>query len=68
MQAETRRTLESIQGALERFGSLMDRVVKCTVFLVDMAQWSAVNQVYAESFTENKPARTTVGVSMGGDA
>ncbi|MBL4571727.1 MAG: RidA family protein, partial [Gammaproteobacteria bacterium] len=42
VQAETRRTLESIQDALERFGSSMDRVVKCTVFLVDMAEWGAM--------------------------
>ncbi|PCJ23380.1 MAG: hypothetical protein COA96_12035 [SAR86 cluster bacterium] len=67
VQAETRRTLESIQDALERFGSSMDRVVKCTVFLVDMAQWSAMNEVYAEFFPEKKPARTAVGISLGGD-
>ena len=67
VQAETRRTLESIQDALERFGSSMDRVVKCTVFLVDMAEWGAMNEVYAEFFPGNKPARTTVGISLGGD-
>jgi len=67
VQAETRRSLESIQDALERFGSSMDRVVKCTVFLVDMAEWSAMNKVYAEFFPENKPARTAVGISLGGD-
>lgn len=67
VQPETRRALESIQDALERFGSSMDRVVKCTVFLVDMAEWSAMNEVYAEFFPENKPARTAVGISLGGD-
>jgi len=67
VQAETRRTLESIQDALERFGSSMDRVLKCTVFLVDMAEWSAMNEVYAEFFQENKPARTAIGISLGGD-
>jgi 2-iminobutanoate/2-iminopropanoate deaminase len=67
VQAETRRTLESIQDALERFGSSMDRVVKCTVFLSDMAEWGAMNVVYAEFFPVNKPARTTVGISLGGD-
>ncbi|MBT8147750.1 MAG: RidA family protein [Gammaproteobacteria bacterium] len=67
VRAETRRTLESIQDALERFGSSMDRVVKCTVFLVDMAEWSAMNEVYAEFFPANKPARTAVGISLGGD-
>lgn len=67
VQPETRRTLEAIQDALERFGSSMDRVVKCTVFLVDMAEWGAMNEVYAEFFPENKPARTAVGISLGGD-
>jgi 2-iminobutanoate/2-iminopropanoate deaminase len=67
VQPETRRTLESIADALERFGSSMDRVVKCTVFLVDMAEWGAMNEVYAEFFPENKPARTAVGISLGGD-
>ena len=67
VQAETRRTLEAIKDALERFGSSMDRVVKCTVFLVDMAEWSAMNEVYAEFFPENKPARTAIGISLGGD-
>jgi 2-iminobutanoate/2-iminopropanoate deaminase len=67
IQPETRRALESIEDALERFGSSMDRVVKCTVFLADMAEWGAMNEVYAEFFPENKPARTAVGISLGGD-
>lgn len=67
VQPETRRTLESIKDALERFGSSMDRVLKCTVFLVDMAEWGAMNEVYAEFFPQNKPARTAVGISLGGD-
>jgi 2-iminobutanoate/2-iminopropanoate deaminase len=67
VQPETRRALESIADALERFGSSMDRVVKCTVFLADMAEWGAMNQVYAEFFPENKPARTAVGISLSGN-
>ena len=67
IQAETRRTLEAIQSALQRFGSSMDRVVKCTVFLVDMTEWNAMNEVYAEFFPNNKPARTAVGISLGGE-
>ena len=63
IQPETRGALESIQDALERFGSSMDRVLKCTVFLADMAEWSAMNEVYMEFFPENKPARTAVGAS-----
>ena len=63
MQPETRRALESIQDALERCGSSIDRVLKCTVFLADIAEWGAMNQVYTEFFPENKPARTAVGGS-----
>ena len=66
IQPETRIALESIQDALERFGSSMDRVVKCSVFLADMAEWGAMNQVYAEFFPENKPARTAVGAGLSG--
>ncbi len=67
VQPETRRALESIQEALERFGSSMDRVLKCTVFLADMAEWGAMNEVYAEFFPDNKPARTAVGIHLSGD-
>ena len=63
IQPETRGALESIQDALERFGSSMDRVLKCTVFLADMAEWSAMNEVYMEFFPEDKPARTAAGAS-----
>ena len=66
IQPETRIALESIQDALERFGSSMDRVVKCSVFLADMVEWGAMNEVYAEFFPENKPARTAVGAGLAG--
>jgi 2-iminobutanoate/2-iminopropanoate deaminase len=68
VQPETRRALEAIRDALERFGSSMDRVLQCNVYLVDMAEWGAMNQVYAEFFPGNKPARTAVGISLGGDS
>ncbi len=45
----------------------MGRVVKCTVFLVDMNEWGAMNEVYREFFPDNKPARTAVGISLAGD-
>ncbi len=67
IQPETRIALESIRDALERFGSSMDRVVKCSVFLADMAEWGAMNEIYSEFFTENKPARTAVGAGMSGN-
>lgn len=66
VQPETRRILESIKGALENYGSSMDKVLKCTVYLTDMANWAAMNEVYAEYFPVNKPARTAIGISLGG--
>jgi reactive intermediate/imine deaminase len=62
IQPETRKTLENIAQTLETFGSSMDRVVKCTVFLADMAEWGAMNEVYT-TFFPNKPARSALGAS-----
>ena len=62
IQGETRQTMENISRTLESFGSSMDRVVKCTVFLADMAEWGAMNEVY-RTFFENPPARSALGAS-----
>jgi len=62
IQAETRKTLENISQTLETFGSSMDKVVKCTVFLADMSEWGAMNEVYT-TFFPNKPARSAFGAS-----
>jgi reactive intermediate/imine deaminase len=61
--AETRQTLENIRRVLEANGSSMDRVVKCTAMLADMAEWEAMNGVYAGYFTRNLPARSAFGAS-----
>ena len=61
IQAETRQTLENIKTVLERYGSAMDRVVKCTVMIDDMSEWPAMNEVYAEYFPGPKPARSAFG-------
>lgn len=63
IQAETRATMEAIKTAVERHGTSMDRVVKCTVFLADMSEWSAMNEVYMKFFPKNKPARSALGAS-----
>lgn len=63
IQGETRQILESFKATVERFGSSMDRVVKCTVFMADIAEWSQMNEVYVEFFPNNKPARSALGVS-----
>ena len=59
---ETRKTLETIQATLEANGSSMNHVVKCTVFLADIAEWAAMNEVYV-TFFGNKPARSALGVN-----
>jgi len=62
IQGETRQTLENISQVLSQFGSSMDRVVKCTVFLADMSEWGAMNEVY-KTFFPNPPARSAFGAS-----
>ena len=61
--AETRQALENVKHNLEAHGSSMDRVVKCSVFLADIADFETMNGVYREYFRTNKPVRTTVGVN-----
>ena len=63
IRPETRKTLENIAATVEAFGSSMDRVVKCTVFLADMSEWGAMNEVYTTFFPNNKPARSALGAS-----
>ncbi len=60
---ETRQALENIKASLEKYGSSMGEVVKCTVFLADIAEWSAMNAVYKEYFHVNPPARSALGSS-----
>jgi reactive intermediate/imine deaminase len=59
---ETRQTLDNIKAVLEHFGSSMDRVVKCTVFLADIGEWGAMNDVY-KTYFRNPPARSALGAS-----
>ena len=59
--AETRQTLENIRAALARNGVGMDRVVKCTVFLADIGEWPAMNEVYRTYFPQTRPARSALG-------
>ena len=63
IQAETRQTMEHIRATVERHGGSMDRVPKCTVFLADMAEWAAMNEVYVEFFPTHRPARSALGVN-----
>ncbi len=61
--AETRRVLANLAAVLLAGGSGLDRVVKTTVFLADLADFKIVNEVYAEMFGGHRPARSTVQVA-----
>jgi reactive intermediate/imine deaminase len=63
IQAETRATMDNIKATVEQHGSSMERVLKCTVFLADMAEWAAMNEVYVTYFPKGRPARSAVQVS-----
>jgi 2-iminobutanoate/2-iminopropanoate deaminase len=63
VQAQTRRVLQNLGAILEAAGTSLSKVVKTTVFLTDMANFKAMNEVYAEFFAEHPPARSTVAVA-----
>jgi 2-iminobutanoate/2-iminopropanoate deaminase len=64
IKSETRRTLENIRAILEAAGSSLREVVRVGVFLADVADFAAMNEVYKEFFPEDPPARTTVGAQL----
>jgi 2-iminobutanoate/2-iminopropanoate deaminase len=63
IEAETRQALLNIQYILEAAGSSIQQVLKTTVFLRDMNEFSLMNSVYAQFFTTNPPARSTIQVA-----
>lgn len=68
IQAETRQTMDNIVATLEAAGATLDDLIKCTVFLADIADYAAMNEVYAEYFPSDPPARSAVagsGLALG---
>ncbi len=63
IREQTQRVLANLQAVLQAAGSDFSKVVKTTVFLVDMADFTAMNEVYAGAFGDHKPARSTVAVA-----
>jgi 2-iminobutanoate/2-iminopropanoate deaminase len=62
--AETKQTLENIKAVLEKNGSSMDNVVKCTVMMADIKEWTDMNTVYVTFFKKERlPARSAFGAS-----
>jgi len=60
---QTEQVMKNLSAVLESAGSGLDRVVKSTVFLADMNEFAAMNQVYGQYFSHEPPARATVEVS-----
>ena len=63
VQAQTRQSLTNVQAILKEAGADFSDVVKTTVFIKDMNEFAQINEVYAEFFGENKPARSCVEVA-----
>lgn len=63
IKVQTRQALENVRAILEAGGSGLAAVVKTTVFMTDLAEFGAMNEVYAEFFRDAPPARSTVQVS-----
>ncbi len=62
IKAQTRRVLENVKAILQAAGASFENVVKTTVFMTDLNEFAAMNEVYAEFFSTNPPARSTVEV------
>jgi len=63
IQKQTRLVIRNLEAVLKAAGSDLSRVVKTTVFLKDMNDFAAMNEIYAEFFSENSPARSAVEVA-----
>jgi 2-iminobutanoate/2-iminopropanoate deaminase len=61
--SQTRQALQNIKAVLEASSSCLDHVVKTTVYLADIGDYGAMNEVYAEFFAENPPARAAFQVA-----
>ncbi len=64
IKAETKQTLDNIKATLEKYGSSMDNVFKCTVMIADMKEWPLMNEVYVTYFKKDRlPARSAIGAN-----
>ncbi|WP_255702368.1 RidA family protein [Peptoniphilus sp. KCTC 25270] len=58
----TKQSLENVKAILQESGSSLDKVIKVSIFITNMDDFSSVNEVYSEYFSEHKPARSCVAV------
>lgn len=69
IEGESRQAMENIKSVLERYGSSMDKIVKCTVMIADIDEWGKFNEVYMTFFPGPKPARSAfaaAGLALNG--
>lgn len=69
IEGEARQAMENIKAILERHGSSMGQIVKCTVMIADIAEWPKFNEVYVTYFPDHKPARSAfaaAGIALNG--
>jgi 2-iminobutanoate/2-iminopropanoate deaminase len=63
VSAQTERVLQNISGILQASGSGLEKILRCTVFLKNMGDFAAMNEVYGRYFKQSPPARSTVEVA-----
>jgi 2-iminobutanoate/2-iminopropanoate deaminase len=63
VRTQARRVMDNLKGVLEGAGTSLDKVVKTTIFLTDLGDFGAVNEIYGAYFTGDPPARSTVQVA-----
>ena len=63
IEEQARQVLQNVDRVLHACGSRRDRVLRCTVYVSDIAHWPAVNKVYGEFFGDHRPARSVVPVN-----
>ena len=63
VQAETRQALKNLTAVLEAAGSSLENVLRCTVYLKDMNDFKAMNEIYGDVFSAHKPARAAIEIA-----
>ena len=63
IEEQTRQVMENLKAVLNESGASFDSVIKTTIFIIDMADFAALNAIYGEYFSDAPPARSTVAVA-----
>ena len=63
IKAQTQQTMKNIKTILEKYNSGMDKIIKCTIFMKNISEWSLMNVAYLEALENHRPARSALGVN-----